>query len=331
MKTSKKILLIGDAGSGKTQILNRYVKDEFSEDYEGTIGAYFKNKEIDNLQLKIWDISWQNNLESLSESFYRYSDAFLVCFDLSNEKSLENVSKWIQKFKEQTIYGDDFKNIYLVGTKSDLEQKISDEDIQNFIEEHNKQEGALQISQSFYKTSAKDNAGINEMFKDVANKLVTENVNINDPNHLQNQYGLNDSQIDIAKQKEDKYIVVESTKKTLSYAIFSAGSVGLFASVMLTILFAVNGQINHAACYGSLIASYITSVAAMIPTSFILGIGAIKNGVNINEHNKQVADEKKYNLLCKFTGIEVKNTKEKISYMNMFDPTIDVTKTSHYL
>jgi Ras-related protein Rab-7A len=337
----KSIVLIGEDNSGKTQIFNILQNKQFSEEYKQTIGVDSVLKQDENFSLLIWDRSGQEKYQLISSTLYQNLGAFLVCFDLSNKKSLENVSNCIQKFKEQTICGDDFKNIYLVGTKSDLKPEISDDDINQYISEYNKN-NSLKISQSFYKTSAKENIGIDEMFIDVGNKLVTEKqqvqdvssklvtktVNINAPNYLQNKYYSNDSDVLV---KEDEYKIVENPAKVFLFSTFSAGSVGLFASIMLTIIFASNGLISHAACYGSLIASYITSIAAIIPTSTILGIGAIKNGVNIYENNKQVAVEKKYNLLCKFSGIEVKNTKEAISYMNMFDPTINVVKPGHSL
>jgi small GTP-binding protein len=339
MKMLKKILLIGDSESGKTQIFNRYINDKFLEIYKETIGADFESKEIDNVKLQIWDMEGKERIQVLS--CYKGADAVLVFVDLSKKESLENASKWIQGFKEKSTCGDDFKNIYLVGTKSDLEQKISDDEIKNFIKDHNQQEDALKISDSFYITSAKENIGINEMFKDVGNKLVkgqgqeqvgnkivTEKQQVQD---VSNKLVTEQEQEQVGKKLVTEYKIVENTKKVFLFSTFAAGSVGFFASIMLTVIFASNGLISHAACYGSLIASYVTSIAAMIPTSTILGIGAIKNGVNIHENNKQVAAKKANSSSKKDSDIKVEDTKKEISYMNMFNPTIDITETSHYL
>lgn len=38
-----KLIMIGDSGTGKSCLLVRYIKDEFTEDYNVTVGNQFNN------------------------------------------------------------------------------------------------------------------------------------------------------------------------------------------------------------------------------------------------------------------------------------------------
>ncbi|KAJ9473984.1 GTP-binding protein [Pseudozyma hubeiensis] len=109
-----KIVLIGDAGSGKTSIRHRFLSNNFFPSYRATIGADFitKTLPVDPLQpegekatLQIWDTAGQERFQSLGSAFYRGADAVIIAFDASEgggeEEVREKVEKWWKVFMEK--------------------------------------------------------------------------------------------------------------------------------------------------------------------------------------------------------------------------------------
>jgi Ras-related protein Rab-1A len=155
-----KVILIGDSGTGKTSIINRYINNIYTENYVCTIGVDFmaKNLLINDkmMMLQIWDTAGMERYKQITTSYYRGAYAAIVVFDLCNRSSFENVIRWILVYNE---YSSPLlkKLIYLVGNKTDIveERKITKEEIEEFIKKFNCE---------YYETSAKNGTGINEMF-----------------------------------------------------------------------------------------------------------------------------------------------------------------------
>jgi Ras-related protein Rab-7A len=101
-----KVIILGDSGVGKTSLMNRYVKHEFSQQYRATIGADFLSKEImieDKLvTLQIWDTAGQERFQSLGVAFYRGADCCVLVYDITNPKSLDSMENWREEFLNQT-------------------------------------------------------------------------------------------------------------------------------------------------------------------------------------------------------------------------------------
>jgi Ras-related protein Rab-7A len=70
-----KLLLLGDAGVGKTSILKQFMNSEFSAQYKATIGSDFSSKQLDVdgkfVTLQVWDTAGQERFQSLGPLFYR--------------------------------------------------------------------------------------------------------------------------------------------------------------------------------------------------------------------------------------------------------------------
>jgi Ras-related protein Rab-7A len=124
-KICLKIIVIGDLNVGKTSLINRYVYNSFSEKYKATIGVDLFKKDLkyknNKVCLQIWDTAGVERFQAVTPSFYRGSDACVLVFDLTNNKSFENLEQWIDEF---LIYAnphdpDKFPFI-LLGNKSDL-------------------------------------------------------------------------------------------------------------------------------------------------------------------------------------------------------------------
>lgn len=82
-----KVVLIGDSGVGKSQILSRFTRNEFSLDSKSTIGVEFatKNIEIDNKIIKsqIWDTAGQERYRAITSAYYRGAVGALLIYDIT--------------------------------------------------------------------------------------------------------------------------------------------------------------------------------------------------------------------------------------------------------
>ena len=152
------IIMIGDTSVGKSTLMKKFITGQFSDSLAPTLGVELYKKEItiDEKQYlyRIWDTCGQERFRSLSKSYFRNSDGIMLLFDLNSPNSFENLNSWFISIKES---GCEDIPLILVGTKSDLESKISEEDIKNFVNEN-------KTIQNYFKCSSKENIGIDEPF-----------------------------------------------------------------------------------------------------------------------------------------------------------------------
>ena len=134
-----KLVLIGDSGVGKTNILTRYTKNEFSLATQATVGVEFGSKIIKKndklIKLQIWDTAGQERYKSITSAYYKGSKGAFVVYDISRKPTFENVDKWIGELK--TNASEDVL-IMLVGNKSDLEDKreVQIDEVKKKAEQH---------------------------------------------------------------------------------------------------------------------------------------------------------------------------------------------------
>jgi len=119
-----KIVLIGDSGVGKSNILSKYLTDTFTFDSKATVGVEFgsKNLELDGnkIKMQIWDTAGQERYKSITNAYYKGAKGALLVFDLTKKQTFDSVDKWISDLKTN---GDEHITIILVGNKSDLEEQ----------------------------------------------------------------------------------------------------------------------------------------------------------------------------------------------------------------
>ena len=117
-----KIIFVGDAGVGKTTIINRINDNEYQSTYEATIGVDFYPKKINfrgnEITLQIWDTAGQEKYRGLIPSYIRNSSIVFIVFDITNRNTFESVPKWIE-----LIRGIEKNILVLFGNKSDLKEK----------------------------------------------------------------------------------------------------------------------------------------------------------------------------------------------------------------
>lgn len=159
-----KIVIVGDASVGKSNILTRFIRDEFMSNSRSTIGVEFatKNITIKNRVIKaqIWDTAGQEKFRALSKTYYRGAVGCLVVYDITSSESFSHVEKWLSEVKDTA---DEKLVAMLIGNKVDLEDKraVNDQEAAEFAEKH---------GLGFMETSAKDNLNIEAAF----NKLINE-------------------------------------------------------------------------------------------------------------------------------------------------------------
>ena len=176
-----KIVLIGDSGVGKSNILSRYIHDEFSIDTKTTVGVEFGSKiiTISNKKLKIqlWDTAGQEKFKAVTNIYYKGAKGALIIYDITRRETFENINKWILELKNN----EDNVIIILIGNKSDLEEfrEISQEEAF---------QKAKDLNCAFLETSAMQAVNIEkcffmlvqEIYKKFNNVILDDKIRIND-------------------------------------------------------------------------------------------------------------------------------------------------------
>lgn len=178
-----KVLLIGNSGVGKTCIIQRFVREDFSVNYLPTIAVDFKLKifEVDNLKLKmqIWDTAGQERFNTLTANFFKAAHGIIVVFSVVDKLSFDNISKWvaqIQNSAPKTV------QVILVGNKKDL-------DTQRVISYEQGEECAKKYGGHYFEVSALTGENIKEMFIKMG-QLVSKEMNLSKSDFRVGQSGI---------------------------------------------------------------------------------------------------------------------------------------------
>ena len=161
-----KLLLIGNAYVGKTLIVQKFIDNSFSKSTVSTIGVDLQSKIIDingkKVKYLIWDTAGEDRMKTMTYSYYRGCHVILVVYDVTERKSFQNVTTWVEcidKFAKSNVLR------ILVGNKTDLEDKrvVSTEEGKKLAEEN---------GLKYYEISALKISGLHEMFEDIAKEYV---------------------------------------------------------------------------------------------------------------------------------------------------------------
>jgi len=175
MATSKKhllkVIILGDSAVGKTSLMNRFVKQEFSQQYRATIGADFLSKEImvDNklVTLQIWDTAGQERFQSLGVAFYRGSDCCVLVYDITSSKSFDSLESWREEFLNQANPKNPESFPFVVlGNKVDKEneRRVPATKAQAWT----RSKGEIPL----FECSAKDSVNVEEAFQEIARRAL---------------------------------------------------------------------------------------------------------------------------------------------------------------
>lgn len=163
-----KILLIGDAGVGKSAMLARYTDDTYGESYTSTIGVDFKIRTIEvdnkNVKLQIWDTAGQERFRTITSSYYRGSHGIIIAFDITDQESFNNVKLWMNEIERYSNNPNIIR--ILVGCKTDLESK-------RVIQYQTAKDFADINGIPYIEISSKKATNVNETFDLMAKNIIT--------------------------------------------------------------------------------------------------------------------------------------------------------------
>lgn len=170
-----KLVLLGESAVGKSSLVLRFVKSQFHEFQESTIGAAFLTQTVclddTTVKFEIWDTAGQERYYSLAPMYYRGAQAAIVVYDVTNADTFARAKNWVKELFRQAS-----PNIViaLAGNKADLSSKrvVDFEDASAYAEDN----GLL-----FMETSAKTAQNVNELMVAIAKKLpknVTRETNV---------------------------------------------------------------------------------------------------------------------------------------------------------
>ena len=116
-----KLIIIGDANSGKSCLLEQFREGRFYAGSTHTIGVEFASKVVSisehKVKLQIWDTAGQDRYRTVSRSYYRGALGAIVVYDITSRESFNHLPRWIQDAREQASKE---VTIAVVGNKRDL-------------------------------------------------------------------------------------------------------------------------------------------------------------------------------------------------------------------
>lgn len=160
-----KLVLLGDSAVGKSSLVLRFVRGQFFEYQESTIGAAFLTQTValndTTVKFEIWDTAGQERYHSLAPMYYRGAAAAIVVYDITNRDTFQRAKQWVKELQRQ---GNPNIVIALSGNKSDLnsKRKVEPEEAESYANDN----GIF-----FMETSAKTATNVNELFVAIARKL----------------------------------------------------------------------------------------------------------------------------------------------------------------
>lgn len=163
---SFKVVLLGEGCVGKTSLVLRYVENKFNDRHFSTLQASFLNKKINiagkRVSLAIWDTAGQERFHALGPIYYRDSNGAILVYDVTDEDSFQKVKTWVKELRK--MLGNDVC-LCIAGNKIDLEKgrAVSLEEADLY---------ATSVGAKHFMTSAKLNRGIEELFVDLAKRMI---------------------------------------------------------------------------------------------------------------------------------------------------------------
>ncbi|KAL1534922.1 Ras-related protein RABA2a [Salvia divinorum] len=160
-----KVVLIGDSGVGKSNLLSRFTRNEFCLESKSTIGVEFATRTLQvegrTVKAQIWDTAGQERYRAITSAYYRGALGALLVYDVTKPTTFENVSRWLKELRD---HADSNIVIMLIGNKTDLKhlRAVATEDAQSFAE----REGL-----SFIETSALEATNVEKAFQTILSEI----------------------------------------------------------------------------------------------------------------------------------------------------------------
>ena len=160
-----KVVLVGDSSVGKTNIMSKYLKNEFHEDSKATVGVEFGSKQftVEGHQIKaqIWDTAGQERYKAITSAYYKGAKGAFVVYDITRKQSFDSVDRWINDIKAAA---DKNLTIIIIGNKCDLED-------QRQVSKEQGEEKAKSNDVAFMETSAFSGENLDKAFDKMVNEV----------------------------------------------------------------------------------------------------------------------------------------------------------------
>ena len=153
-----KVVVVGDSGVGKTNLIKRFVSNEFKSDSKATVGVEFLSKNFiingEIFKIEIWDTAGQERYKSITTAYYKGAKGAMIVYDVTNQTSFDNVDKWYNEIKDKAAKN---INLIMIGNKNDLVDK-------KIINSDSSTEKAKSFGIAIMETSALDASNVKEAF-----------------------------------------------------------------------------------------------------------------------------------------------------------------------
>ncbi|MCJ1312748.1 GTP-binding protein of the rab/ypt [Agyrium rufum] len=168
-----KLVLLGESAVGKSSLVLRFVKDQFDDYRESTIGAAFLTQTITlddttTVKFEIWDTAGQERYKSLAPMYYRNANCAVVVYDITQASSLDKAKSWVKELQRQA---NENIIIALAGNKLDL---VTETPAKRAITTADANAYAQEAGLLFFETSAKTAENVRDLFTAIARKLPLE-------------------------------------------------------------------------------------------------------------------------------------------------------------
>ncbi|MFX0138093.1 MAG: Rab family GTPase [Candidatus Hodarchaeota archaeon] len=163
-----KIVVLGEAGVGKTSLVRRYCEGTFLEGYKTTIGSdfyvkYLRCEDGSPLILSIWDLAGEHRFQFVMENFMKGAKGALLVFDLTRKRTFIKLGEWLQILQKAA----GSVPLILIGNKSDLidSRFVSADEAKAYAENN---------GIAYYESSAKTSWNVDNIFQKISNLILSK-------------------------------------------------------------------------------------------------------------------------------------------------------------
>ena len=193
-----KVVIVGDSGVGKTNLIKRFVSNTFTPNSKATVGVEFisKSYRINNQVFKIemWDTAGQERYKSITAAYYKGAKGALIVYDTTQKTSFENIDKWMAEIKDKS--SKDMK-LMIVGNKTDLKDERQ-------VKTEEALAKAKELEAPIMEASALDGSNVKEAFYDLLKEMYKEIRKKLDIVESQAESGKDAVQLDTTEEKKKK-------------------------------------------------------------------------------------------------------------------------------
>ena len=154
-----KVVLVGDSGVGKTNIMSKYLKNQFMEHSKATVGVEFGSKLFNHqghkIKAQIWDTAGQEKYKAITGAYYKGSKGAFIVYDITRKDTFASIERWVNDLKATS---DPKLTIILIGNKNDLDDKRE-------VSKDQGEEKAKSFGCAFLETSAFSGDNLDKAFE----------------------------------------------------------------------------------------------------------------------------------------------------------------------